>query len=385
MRGDDAGHQVDLERPLLALDPEGQVGVVDPGVPALLAGHDPVGVQLAEEVDQVVIDRSRTVARPDRLVPGARAVAAQGGHRRSRAGGRTVGLGDHHLDHVAQPAPFGVRRPLPVGRVAPSQHGLGEVVDLFPITQLDQLRLQALDQRPHGIRRRLRFGVPGVVEQVSGQPTPGGTPDRGPVDRWWHRVEGDPVLDVDLGGADAGPEQAGDQDRVVDDGAGVADPQLEGRGVGGGAHVEVGHLGVGDHPGVDQVRNQLLVLLGGAHQPGRPGTGPALPDDRADRGIAGVLLVPVGRAGRQRQQDGEVAGDPLHDLHGEVPVAHPDVDLQTADQLLVDQQPVLLLHPPVAAGGGQLEVGERRARCRPDRRDADVVLGCHLDQPAAEP
>ena len=56
-------------------------------------------------------------------------------------------------------------------------------------------------------------------------------------------------------------------------------------------------------------------------------------------------------------------GHPLHDLDGQIAVGDADVDLQPADQLLVDEQPVLLLHPAVASGRGQLEVGEHRAGC----------------------
>ena len=46
----------------------------------------------------------------------------------------------------------------------------------------------------------------------------------------------------------------------------------------------------------------------------------------------------------------------------EVAVRDAHVDLRAADQLLVDQEAVLLLHPPVAAGRGQLEVAELAAR-----------------------
>ena len=40
----------------------------------------------------------------------------------------------------------------------------------------------------------------------------------------------------------------------------------------------------------------------------------------------------------------------LHDLDREVAVGDADVDLQAADQLLVDEHPVLLLHAAVAPG-----------------------------------
>ncbi len=294
-------------------------------------------------------------------------------------------LGDHQLDHVGEPAPFGEGGPLPVGRVAARERRLGQLVDLGPVAELLQLGPEPLEQRPDRPLGGQRLRVAGVVQQRAGQPAARGLPDRRPVHRRRHRIEGPPVGDVAFGGEDRGAEQAGDQDRVVDDRARVAGAQLQGRRVGGRADVEVGHLRVGDHAGVDQVGEQLVVLGGRAQPPGRAGTRPALPDDRADARVPGVLLVPVRRAGRQREQDRQVARHPLHDLHREVAVTDPDVDLQTADQLLVDQQPILLLHPAVAPRRGEFEVGERRTGRGAGRRDPDVVLGGHLDQTAPEP
>ena len=224
-----------------------------------------------------------------------------------------------------------------------------------------------------------------VVEQVAGQPAAGRPPDRGAVDRRRDRRVRPAGLDLDLRRGDHRPEQPGDEDRVVDHRAGVADAELQGGGVRGRPDVEVGHLRVGDDPGVDQVGEQPVVLGGRPQRPGRAGRRPALPDDRADAGVAGVLPVPERRAGREREQDREVARDPLRDLHRQVAVGDADVDLQPADQLLVDEHPVLLLHPAVATGGGQLEVGERRPRRRADRGDAETLWRGHLDQAAAQP
>ena len=152
----------------------------------------------------------------------------------------------------------------------------------------------------------------------------------------------------------------------------------------GGPHVEVGHLRVGDHAGADEVREQPVVLGGVLERTGGAGTRPALPDDRADRRVPGVLPVPVGRAGRQREEHGQVPGDPLGDLDRELAVGDPDVDLGAADQLLVDEQAVLLLHPPVAAGRGELEVAELAAGCGPDRGDAEPLARGHLDHAGAQ-
>ena len=384
VRADQSRHQVDREPLLLAPDPERHVGSVDPVHSGLLAVVQIVVAEAAEIVDQLVVDRPWSMAGTDGLVPGSVPVPAQRGHRRFGSAGRSVSLLHDQFHHVAQSAPLGVRGPLPVRRVASGQGHLGQLADLRPVAQLLELRAQPLDQGLHRVSGRHRLGVPGVVQQHAGQTAPGGLPDRRAVHRRGHRRESAPALDVLLGGEHGGPEQARDQHGVVDDRAGVAGAQLQGRGVRGRSYVEVGHLGVRDDPGVDQVGEHLVV---GARRPqpaGRAGARPALPDDRADAGVSGVLLVPERRAGRQGEQDGQVAGDPLHDLHREVPVAHPDVDLQAADQLLVDQHPVLLLHPSVAAGGGQLEVGEGRARRRAGGGDPDLVLGRDLDQALAQ-
>jgi hypothetical protein len=205
------------------------------------------------------------------------------------------------------------------------------------------------------------------------------------VDRCRERHERLRLGDLVLRGTHETAEQSGDQDGVVDDRARVADPQLQGGRVGRRPDVEVGHLAVCDHTAVDQVVEQVVVLLGRLDPAGRAGAGPALPDDRPDARVAGVLSVPERGAGRQGQQDREVPSHPLHDLDGQVAVGDADVDLQPADQLLVHQQPVLLLHPAVAPGGGQLEVGEHRARCRPGGSDAETLRRRDLGQSAAEP
>ena len=127
--------------------------------------------------------------------------------------------------------------------------------------------------------------------------------------------------------------------------------------MGRGSYVEVRHVGVRDDPGVDQALEQSLVLLVRLHLRGSTGGGPALPDHRPHAGIAGVLALEEGRAGRQRQQDGQGVLDPRDQSHGEVGVVHAHVHLESADEVLIDQQPVVLLHPPVPPERGELEIG----------------------------
>ena len=146
----------------------------------------------------------------------------------------------------------------------------GQLADLVPVAQLAQLRPEPVDQPVDRLGRGQRLGVPAVVEQHAGQPAAGGAPQRGPVHRWRHRVEGLARLDALPGGEDRGAEQPGDQDGVVDQRAGIAGAQLEGGRVGRRADVEVGHLAVGDHTGADQVSDHLVVL----RRPSRSGRSP---------------------------------------------------------------------------------------------------------------
>jgi hypothetical protein len=80
-----------------------------------------------------------------------------------------------------------------------------------------------------------------------------------------------------------------------------------------------------------------------------------------------------------------VRGDPLQDLHREVAVGDADVHLEAADELLVDEQPVLVVHPLVAPGAGQLEVGGDAAGRAAHRGDAEARGGRDLLRPASEP
>ena len=153
-----------------------------------------------------------------------------------------------------------------------------------------------------------------------------------------------------------GPEQPGDEHGVVHQGAGVADPQLQRGHVLGRPDVEVGHLGVADDAGVDQVVEQAPVLRHGLQPAEAARGGPALPDHGPHAGIAGVAAPPERRAGGQGQQGRQGLPHPAGQPHGEVPVAHPHVHLIPADQLFVHQQPVLLVHPAEPSLHGQLEV-----------------------------
>ena len=187
------------------------------------------------------------------------------------------------------------------------------------------------------------------------------------------------------GAADQRPEQAGDQHHEVDLGAGVADPQLDGRHVGAGPDVEVDHPGVADRPRVDQVLDHPVVLGPGLHHRGRPRGRPAGPDQVAVARVAGVAAAPVGGAGRDRQQGGQVGGDAADDLHGLVAVRHVDVDLGAADVLLVDQHLVLVLHVGEAGARRDVASVEVDQRHRAGRHHAEAERPGGRGQPPPQP
>ena len=176
------GTRSTCEPPLLALDAEGQPAGVDPGVAlrppaaAISSGGQPPVV-----VDEVAVGGPRLQAGADGLVARPGPVAAQGRDGRLGPAGRAVGLGDHQLDDVAQPAALGEGGPLPVGAVAAGQRGLAELQHLVPVAELLQLRAAAgapASGRPR--RAGCGLGVAQVVQQLTAQPAARRPPDRRP-------------------------------------------------------------------------------------------------------------------------------------------------------------------------------------------------------------
>ena len=199
----------------------------------------------------------RAAVRADGLVAGPGAVAAQLGRDRPRTAGGSAGLGHDQLHHVVEPAPFGVRGALPVGGVAAGQRGLGQPAHLVLVAELGERARRAARPSPRRRRRRGRGGGAGCGR--AGCPTARrGRPARarrGASARRAARTGGPRAMSISAART-AARNRPGDEDRVVDHGAGVADPQLEGRRVRGRPDVEVGHLLVGDDPGADQVGEQ---------------------------------------------------------------------------------------------------------------------------------
>ena len=150
------------------------------------------------------------------------------------------------------------------------------------------------------------------------------------------------------GGHHQRPRQGGDQHGVVHRRAGVGDPDLDGGVVRRQPGVEVDHSRVADHTAADQ-RRDGAVVVGGTGEVGRWADGrPAGHDDRAVRGVAGVLALEERRTGAHRQQGRQPSTDPSGDPHGQVPVVDPHVHLAGAHLLLVDQLAVLGGQPLVA-------------------------------------
>jgi hypothetical protein len=89
-------------------------------------------------------------------------------------------------------------------------------------------------------------------------------------------------------------------------------------------------------------------------------------------------------AGRQRQQNRQGVLDPRNQPHGEVGIVHSDVHLESTDEVLIDQQPVVLLHPSVPAQRGQFEIGGTGQRSGSGRRDGQALSLGGIDDPFPE-
>jgi hypothetical protein len=154
--------------------------------------------------------------------------------------------------------------------------------------------------------------------------------------------------------------------------------------MGGRPDVEIGHLGVRDDVAGDQRPKEIVVLAVGAHTWRATGRGPALPDHRPHAGVAGVLPLEERRAGRQRQQDRQGGLDPGDETHRHVGIVDGGVHLEAADQVLVDEQAVVLLHAAVATAGRELEVGDARQGCGARRGHGETLMLGGADGGTAE-
>ena len=236
---------------------------------------------------------------------------------------------------------------------------------------------------PDDLDRGARLGRGAIAEQLTGQAAARRPPDGGALDRR-RAVALGPARLLVLGTlGHRGPEEPGDEHGVVDQRTGVAGAQLEGGDVGGGPDVEVRHFGVADHAGPHQVGDHALVLRHRLQAVEAARGGPALPDHGAHAGVTGVAAPPERGAGRQRQQDGQSLPQTVGHPDRQVAVADPDVHLVPADQLLVDQQPVLLVHPAETPPHGELEVLVGGLRGHADGRHGQPEVGG--DRPELRP
>ena len=297
---------------------------------------------------------------------------------------RALGRGEQAVDDVGELAAQPEPATLPRRRAAAAERHLRQLEHLLEVAERLQMRAQRVDQLPdeqHGGDQR----GPGRVDQVALQARPRGTPGGRAEQLVADLRERDALHGLLPGPPHERAEQAGDQHDEVDLGAGVADAQLDGRHVGAGPDVEVDHPRVADRPRVDQVLDHRVVLGAGLHHRGRPRGRPAGPDQLAVARVAGVAAMPVGGAGRDGEQGGQVGGDAADDLHGLVAVRHVDVDLGAADVLLVDQHLVLVLHvrePRARRDVAPVDVDQRhRAR----RHHAEAVRFGGLGQPGPQP
>ena len=215
------------------------------------------------------------------------------------------GLGEQQVDHVGQPAAPLVRPALPGRRAAPRQRPYRpgrETCSQSPVASSCGRR--SVDQAARPRRRP----APAAAERGRSSRSPS-SPERA-ARHIAARSSGGRTAVRSGPGAQRGdlPARTSARNRpasrttIVDVRAGVGDPQLQRRQVRRRPDVEVDHPGVGDRAGGDQVGDQRVVLGGAGDLARVAGGGPALPDQRAHAGVAGVLAHPVRRAGRQREQ-----------------------------------------------------------------------------------
>ena len=283
--------------------------------------------------------------------------------------------GHELVDDLLEGSGAGERLALAEGRAALLQDRLHEMRDELEVARLLQLRRDEIDERPDhlsrgtGHRPLAREVLESPLEPGPGRPPPRGTQDR--LVRARARGVGRELLG---GVGHEPPEEPGDEGDGLERGDGVADPELQRRDVSRRAQVVVDHRLVDDHPGGDEVGEQLVVLRGGLDRGGQPGRRPPAPHERARAGVAGVLARgPERGAGGDGQQGRQVAGELVADGDRLVPVAHVDVELRAADELLPGEELVVLQHLPVARGRGHRDLRRQDERDRAccDDPDAD--------------
>ncbi len=301
-----------------------------------------------------------------------------------------AGFGEDEVGDVGEVSAAGEGPPLPGRGAAPADGLAGEVADQLPVAGVLELGAHLVHQPVQQVPRRYRYRR-GHVDEVTLDPGPGRPPGGRPQQfrpPWRDRRTGP---DRQGGPADERAEQAGDEDDGVDVRARVADPQLNGGQVRGGADVEVDHPRVADHPGCDQIRDGLVVFGRRAERPGDAGGRPPLPDQGAHARVAAVRALPVRGARRHRQQHRQPRRDPRGHRDREIAVGDLDVHLRAADRLLPGEELVVGEHPLVArvpADAGRVPAGQRdgpRGRgAEPERFAGRHQLAPQLEQAAAQ-
>ena len=304
--GDDPGHQVEREQPLgLVVHPERDPAGPLLGVQRLLGGLHAADAHARQRAEHPAVLRQDVALLADRLVePGRPVVARAAWAPVTMDGGRSngrlpaLGGGEQAVDDVGELAPQPEPAALAGRRAAAAER------------QLRQLRAPA--------RSRPAPPAAGAGSRPAAPMSSTGETSVGPAGRrgrppgperaarqvaarsssWRTAGSGTPGRALLAGPAHQRAEQAGDQHDEVDLGAGVADPQLDGRHVGARPDVEVDHPGVADRPRSDQVLDHPVVV-GAASRPcaGGPAVGQRDQIEVAVARVAGVAAAPVRRAG----------------------------------------------------------------------------------------
>jgi len=225
----DPRDEVDGERAGLAVDHEGDVALgLVPVARALELLQSPAA-EPVEHRDDLARGRSGRTGLRHRLVSGD--VRVVGKHRvglrcspvyRAHVVDRR-GLGYQQVDDVGQLGAPAVGISLLAAGGAAQQHVGCELGDRLPVTFGLEVGPQVVHQAAHDFLGR--DGQPvAQVDEVSFQPGAGGPPDCCSQELGRQDVEGPAGKSVGTRPPDQRPEQTGDQDDVIDPGAGIGEP-----------------------------------------------------------------------------------------------------------------------------------------------------------------
>ncbi len=171
------------------------------------------------------------------------------------------------------------------------------------------------------------------------------------------------------GPGDARLHVGGEHEHLVDVELHVHDPDLDRAQARMRAHVPPQVRVVVDHAGLLHRADHLEVVLVGREARRLARAGHAREDRGARRGEPGRLAAPERRARRQRQEDGQLGQQALHDVHREIGLRHRDVHVHAEHELAARHVLQLLDEPAVAVARRDALVLRARERVRAGARE----------------